>query len=390
MSQPAPSRLLSLDVLRAVAVLLVLGRHLWNPDHCPSELLRSFFHAWHRGGWLGVDLFFVLSGYLVSGLLFQSFRCTGELNIGRFLIRRGFKIYPAFWLLLATTLALAPLIQFPVLTTPKILSESLFLQSYLEGAWNHTWSLAVEEHFYLLLPLLLFSLSRLRSGCKDPFRALVPGFAIVAAAMLGLRIYSAATIPFDYATHMFPTHLRLDSLLMGTVLSYLHHFRAAQFESFFQKWGQPLSALGLACFIPAFVWRIETSPFIYTAGFTIFFAGSALIVGSFVVQGVPQNLFTRMLGLIGQNSFSIYLWHMPVRIWLIPWLLKSLAWKPTYLQAVTLYVALSLLVGCILARLVEMPMLKLRDYLFPAGAARRKPLPAAVAETNPVLKPASP
>ena len=78
---------------------------------------------------------------------------------------------------------------------------------------------------------------------------------------------------------------------------------------------------------------------------------------------MPQNLFTRTLGFIGQNSFSIYLWHMPVRIWLIPWLLKSFAWKPTYLQAATLYVALSLIVGCVLARLVEMPMLKLRDYL---------------------------
>ena len=350
-------------MLRAVAVLLVLGRHLWNPDNCTSELLRSLFHAWNRGGWVGVDLFFVLSGYLVSGLLFQSFRRTGELSIGRFLIRRGFKIYPAFWLLLATTLALAPLIHLPVLTTAKIQSEYLFLQSYLEGAWNHTWSLAVEEHFYLLLPLLLFSLSRLRSGCEDPFRLLVPGFVIVAGVMLGLRIYSAATTPFNYATHMFPTHLRLDSLLMGTILSYLHHFRAAQFESFFQKWGQPLFALGLVCFIPAFVSRIETSPFIYTAGFTIFFAGSALIVGSVVVQGVPQNLFTRTLSFIGQNSFSIYLWHMPVRIWLIPWLLKSFAWKPTYLQAATLYVALSLIVGCVLARLVEMPMLKLRDYL---------------------------
>src|SRR5690349_16724000 len=222
MAQTPSSRLLSLDVLRAVAVLLVLGRHLWNPENCHSEWLRPIFQAWYRGGWVGVDLFFVLSGYLVSGLLFQSYRRHGELNIGRFLIRRGFKIYPGFWLLLVTTLVVAPLAKFPVLDSSKILSESLFLQSYLEGAWNHTWSLAVEEHFYLLLPLLLAALLQLRKRGDNPFWLLLPGFGVVAVAMLGLRIYTAATVPFDYSTHMFPTHLRLDSLLMGTTLAYLH------------------------------------------------------------------------------------------------------------------------------------------------------------------------
>jgi len=343
---------------------------LWNPDNCPSELFRGFFHAWQRGGWVGVDLFFVLSGYLVSGLLFQAHRRTGELNIGRFLIRRGFKIYPGFWLLLVTTLVIAPLVKFPVLTTSNLLSETLFLQSYLQGAWNHTWSLAVEEHFYLLLPLLLALLAWLRKGCDDPFQPLVPGFLLLAAAMLSLRIYLAVTTPFAYGVHMFPTHLRLDSLLMGTVLSYLHHFHADRFNAFFQKWGQPLLIVGLTCFVPAFAWRIETSPFIYTAGYTLFFAGSALIVGSVVVQGLPRNWLTRSLAFLGQNSFSIYLWHMPVRIWLIPWLLKSLAWNPTYIQAVALFVTLSVAIGCTLARLVEIPLLKVRDYFFPAAIAK--------------------
>src|SRR5215831_18752084 len=85
--RPSP-RNAQLDALRAIAVLLVLGRHL------------PFFPLWIRVGWTGVDLFFVLSGFLISGLLFREYKATGGIRIGRFLVRRGFKIYPAYYLFL--------------------------------------------------------------------------------------------------------------------------------------------------------------------------------------------------------------------------------------------------------------------------------------------------
>ena len=74
----------SLDVLRCVAVLLVVGYHM------------PYYRLWGRIGWIGVDLFFVLSGFLISGLLFREFRDTGSIDVKRFLIRRGLKIYPSF------------------------------------------------------------------------------------------------------------------------------------------------------------------------------------------------------------------------------------------------------------------------------------------------------
>src|SRR2546421_10087759 len=97
------NRLKQIDILRAFAVLLVLGRHM---EPCPPEasaILHQFTTIWHEGGWIGVDLFFVLSGFLVSGLLFREYEKYQELRIGRFLIRRGFKIYPPFWLLIGAT-----------------------------------------------------------------------------------------------------------------------------------------------------------------------------------------------------------------------------------------------------------------------------------------------
>src|SRR6478672_2080696 len=97
----AAVRLPQIDLLRAVAVLLVIGNH---SAICPPEIsvfLNKITTVWNRGGWTGVDLFFVLSGFLVSGLLFDEYRKSGGIDFKRFLIRRGLKIYPAFWLMLA-------------------------------------------------------------------------------------------------------------------------------------------------------------------------------------------------------------------------------------------------------------------------------------------------
>src|SRR5438874_1796726 len=87
----APNRLAALDVLRAVAVLLVLGRHFRTVDYGIPAALSVLLRPWHAFGWIGVDLFFVLSGFLVSGLLFAEYRRTGALRAWRFLGRRGFK-----------------------------------------------------------------------------------------------------------------------------------------------------------------------------------------------------------------------------------------------------------------------------------------------------------
>ena len=93
----APTRVLSLDILRFIACLLVIFRHMNTPDQD-----RQMQHLLHRGGWIGVDLFFVLSGFLVSGLLFREVKLRGKIDVTRFLLRRGLKIYPAFYFFIAT------------------------------------------------------------------------------------------------------------------------------------------------------------------------------------------------------------------------------------------------------------------------------------------------
>ena len=136
-------------------------RHLdWLPIRTlePGPIRQVLFWLQH-GGWVGVDIFFVLSGFLVSGLLFREYQVHQSLRIGRFLVRRGLKIYPAFYLLILLTiwLDLAPY------DVRKVLGEVFFLQSYYNlfgSIWTHTWTLAIEEHFYILLALLFWLLVR--------------------------------------------------------------------------------------------------------------------------------------------------------------------------------------------------------------------------------------
>ena len=117
----------------------------------------------------GVDLFFVLSGFLISRLLFAEYKSTRALSLKRFWIRRGFKIYPAFYAFLIVTTVFVLAERFPM---KLFFGEIFFLQNYLPHIFTHTWSLAVEEHFYIALPLLLLLLIRLSLNSENPFRAL--------------------------------------------------------------------------------------------------------------------------------------------------------------------------------------------------------------------------
>src|ERR1700722_15607545 len=96
-------RTIQLDLLRALAIVLVLGHHMPEVPQL-SGMPQTFLNAWRQIGWIGVDLFFVLSGFLVSGLLYKEYAKTGGFHLGRFLFRRGLKIYPSYYAFLLFSL----------------------------------------------------------------------------------------------------------------------------------------------------------------------------------------------------------------------------------------------------------------------------------------------
>lgn len=347
-----------------MAVLLVLGRHLEPCPRAISPLLHAISTTWNRGGWVGVDLFFVLSGYLVSGLLFREHLERGSVSVKRFLVRRGFKIYPAFWILIATTLVV--LRQFRI-TPPlrAVASELAFVQNYGLAIWNHTWSLAVEEHFYFLLAILIGLLAG-RSRSRDPFGVVPALFVALAVLCLALRILTWRTGPFSPGVNLMPSHLRIDSLFCGVLVSYLRHYHPARFEAFASRNRVLLLLGGGALLVPAFVFPLETTPLVYTLGFTIFYVGSSLLLIGLLAFEIPGGPLTGSMTFLGSRSYSIYLWHMPVAAWAVPLAARALGGRvgwPTY-AALVLGGAAS--VGVLMSALVEIPVLRARDRWFPS------------------------
>ena len=349
----------SIDVLRAAAVLLVIGHHGgYAGDGLPQPLALAM-RVWNRSGWIGVDLFFVLSGFLVSGLLFREWQMHGRLQAGRFLARRGLKIYPAFYAYLLIAIAARMATGAPVLPG-TVLSETLFVQNYGSRFLIHTWSLAIEEHFYLLLTAaFVWTGARVLN-----VRTIFVTFATVAfAVLIGRCVTWELTQNTDALLYM--THSRIDALSAGVALACLYHVQPAVFAAIARKWSL-LIALATALLIPAILFR-NTHTFMLTLGLTTTYAGFVALllvaVGNFQEERPPAP--AAVLAWIGKYSYSIYLWHLPVRVALI-WLAARGLVVADGLFGFGIYLLLSLAVGIGLARVVEMPGLMLRDRWFPS------------------------
>lgn len=361
----AVHRLSQVDCLRAVAVLLVLGAHFQPPKpEDTGALVAVLTRTWMYGGWTGVDLFFVLSGFLVSGLLFREYQETGAVRPGRFLLRRGFKIYPAFYTMAIPILLLA---QAPA---RQVVSELFLVQNYLlPNFFGYTWTLAVEEHFYLLLAAVVWCAVRYR---PYPFRLLPAACAVVAVGCLAARIATVNDPSYGIFDRLIPTHLRIDSLMFGVLLSYGWHFGQLRQRTRGAHWW--LLALGVSLLAPAFVVPLSLTWWMPVYGFTLCYLGAgALLIGALNLN-LPDSRLVRGFARIGTYSYSIYLWHGVANIATRPMLSFGIDWQ-VYAVA---YVIGAGLLGILTAKLIEMPALAIRDRYFPARRApSRQPAAAA-------------
>jgi len=370
-------RIKCLDILRAIAMLMVLV------SHTPSDIVNlGFFQPvvvfLERHGWTGVDLFFVLSGYLVSGLLFREYQQTGTIRSGRFLVRRGFKIYPSYYaVILLTMLVLAfQLKQLSPFNLDLILSDALFIDNYRPGYWGHLWSLAIEEHFYLILCATVVLLIRLRP--EDSFRSFPPLVMALAIALLGLRVFLAfygceGNLNLLRST---PTHLRIDSLFFGSLLSYWHNFFPKEFEATIDRHYRLIgfaSAALLLCTFQFGYWHVFTR----TGGFTFLYLGYAGVMCLFLRAPAVSSRFMRPVedfaAYLGRHSYSIYLWHYLVVSWGPPFLKKVHLAPSSDVGKFALFVSSSLVVGVVLSKLIETHFLALRDRLMSRPEKMRSP-----------------
>jgi peptidoglycan/LPS O-acetylase OafA/YrhL len=349
-----------LDSLRGIAILLVLFRHY------------HFSFLMNMVGWIGVDLFFVLSGFLVSGLLFKEFQTRGSVDPKHFLIRRSFKIYPTFYVFLILTLGgyvvLKAVGHEHPLELYKLIYEALFIQNYFPAVWGHTWSLAVEEHFYILLAIIIFLLVK-----KDKLSnssLIITGIVTVLILVLFMRAITWQFNPnFSFHTHMYATHLRIDSLLFGVFISYLFQFHHHVFNSLARTYWKPALIVSMLLLSAPFIWAIN-SIWMGTIGLTALYLGFGLILWlgvAFEAEIKSVRFFKFVFGwisFIGFYSYSIYVFHTMIAAFLMPLIEKLLpAFDVKILFLV--YGILCITVGVVMSRLIEMPFLAIRDRYFP-------------------------
>ena len=342
-------------MLRAVAVTAVLV------EHAP-------FAFSGLAGWSGVDLFFVLSGFLVSGLLFAEQQAHGRVRIGRFLVRRGFKIYPAFYLLIGATIVLR-LLHSGAVPPRATASELLFVQNYGPRLWMHTWSLAVEEHFYLGLALWLGWLARSREPLA--FRSVPAIVATGAIAVLAVRILTVWLWHPAADCTMCATHLRIDALLCGVGISYAFHYHRAWLDGRLAERAVRVALwiVALACLAPVLLVSPLTK-FILGPGLTLSYLG----YGSVLLLMLPvaadrrrHGPIVRGVAFVGRHSYSIYLWHVPILLWIFAPLGagRVALWQGGFWPWGFVFVVCAIAGGILMARLVEFPVLALRERLFP-------------------------
>lgn len=371
------SRLIGLDVLRFSAASIVLIAHAGNFGEAGKifeKIPGSFgkiYSILMPTGWVAVDIFFVLSGFLVSGLLFREAAQTGTVSLGRFLIRRGFKIYPAFWVMIACTVAWT-LLHGGTIPLKQLLGELFYLQNYngFRICW-HTWSLAVEEHFYFLLAGLFLVLKwRARPNRMD-FSVIPNVFLTVAILCLTLRFVTWAVIlsrQFDnFLWFIAADHAVIDSLFFGMLLSHFWHNcwnEVIKKRIIAMRWLFALVGVGL---LSPNVAEIMSDQWYGIFGYILVYLGAGcLLLSCLAIDYFHCPIFIKWLAWLGKYSYSVYLWHFFVGEHLYPHVeIKLVNMSGWVLNALILFTC-SWVFGILMASIIEFPALRCRDRWFPS------------------------
>ncbi|MDT3438301.1 acyltransferase family protein [Pseudofrankia sp. BMG5.37] len=314
-----------LDGLRALAVLAVICYHAGL--------------SWVPGGLLGVDTFFVLSGFLITGLLIAEYRATRRIDLKDFWTRRARRLLPAFLLLLLAISAYARFFAAPGDITKIRLDmlASLFYvanwrfalsnQSYFDhfsapSPLLHTWSLAVEEQFYVLWPLIVFLLMRHSARTVDKWKgqrrkaqSAALAVAVLGAEMSALIGIVLLLVGVDASRIYYGTEVRVQALLIGAALAVWRAQRRAGFTARGKKVLGYAGGVALVALVALWATVDGQSRGLYAGGFL----GVAIIVAVLVasIVEVPGSAVAKVLSIppltyIGKISYGLYLWHWPV------------------------------------------------------------------------------
>jgi peptidoglycan/LPS O-acetylase OafA/YrhL len=382
-SDRASVRIHGLDTLRALAVTLVVLHHY--------VLFVSFdatFGWVGEIGWVGVDLFFALSGYLIGNQIFQALRRPEGLSLPRFYARRLLRTLPNFYVVLALY-ALWPAFRgsTPMLPLWKYLSFTQNIGLEPGTAFSHAWSLCIEEQFYMLLPacaLLAAALARRGGGVRVAWAAIALAFAAGMAIRAGTWLQGQnAAHPDGPWLHFYYKHIyyaslcRFDELLAGVALALLKHSHGAVWACLMGQ-GRLLLAAGLAAAALALRWFLVDHYGLWTTvfGFPLLALGCALLILAALAPASPlHRIHVPGASSLALWSYAIYLIHKQVSI-LAGQAMGEAGYGAGHPFTIAVALTASVLAGWLLYRVVETPFMWLRERYVPGNGVPAR-LPAA-------------
>jgi peptidoglycan/LPS O-acetylase OafA/YrhL len=310
------------DGLRAIAVTLVVADHCRVPGFNP--------------GFFGVDLFFVLSGFLITRLLTEEIDAEGRINLPHFYLRRVLRLGPPLLLLLMAYLAFAPS-AWPQWSLKEHFRDAalagFYLSDYARAFWGiprvlqHSWSLSVEEHFYLIWPLALLLLARCKPGRRVPI-------------LLGLFLLATAWRIFEYYhAGWTATYYRFDTRMSGLIAGALLATCMTRMNPVSERTANIIGVAAYGALILCLSIGYWRSPWVLIWMTTL---AELAAVGFLIAASTPKSwarsiLSARPLVGLGVISYGVYLWHYPVAVYFRDWL----PWHQTVLIAALSAIAIA-------------------------------------------------
>jgi len=301
----------SLDGLRAFSILLVLFAH--SSWYLPSRLAQnSIFHSIIGNGQHGVAVFFVISGYLITTLLLREFGKTGSVSLKHFYFRRTMRIFPPFYFFLGVMGVLWAIHIIPE-DAKSFIASLTYTWAYYPGAHGyfitHTWSLSIEEQFYLVWPLMFVFLHR-----RD---RLIVASTLLILLMPFVRILFYFTLPSLRGHEFYMVHGWIDTMMVGCLLALLKH--QGRWDSWQKKYVNIWTASAMACtgfyivpIVTAALPKRLAGVFVLGIGPTV----TAVCIGGMLLYLTgTKNRFllsllnNRVVRHIGVLSYSLYLWQ---------------------------------------------------------------------------------
>jgi peptidoglycan/LPS O-acetylase OafA/YrhL len=356
-------RLGGLDTLRAAAIALVLMSHYMG-----FVSRQPTFGTVGKVGWAGVDLFFVLSGYLIGNQILSPLARGEAFSLKTFFARRLLRTLPNYYVVLALYLL------FPAVLGGSGMASIWRFLSFTQNfglaygqTFTHSWSLCIEEQFYLLLPVVAL-------GIKRCSRSVRPAWCVIGGAIgIGMAARAGLSLAHGYdsfsAEIYYSSFCRFDELLPGVAIAMLKNFHGELYASLLRH-GNALLAAGVVAVVLVLYGLQNDFPNAFTAttlGFSLLAIGFALLT---LAALSPHSLLSRIrvpgASRLALWSYAIYLVHKPLFMAARPWLERMHIDTGAPLTVVLVLLA-GVIGGWLLFHFVETPFMRLRARWYPAG-----------------------